>query len=401
MASLRLTFPEKDQPTVIALTGARLTIGRLPFNTIQIIDRTVSGFHAELINEHGHYRLHDRGSSNGTYVNGQRVSDFHLNEACTIGFGTVEAHFSPEDVGANEEAETFPSRGEVNAVRQENVEMRATVSALREEIEALRSAPDSKGAGTGETVAREEYEKLVMEREVLKEAKVRNEEEIARLKADLAILKRDRLNLQLAYDSSQRELEQTRRKLNGVDEEPALPPVEAAAVLAAQADEVRIDVPKPAPAPVPVTAEDELLAAAETPAPETAEPATIPAAAEDRPAATLAPAPPPPGKFSKPGLPVNVPRKPTPVAPKVPESVVSRAPMDSGVRAVARPPIAPGRAGAPADGAGAKPNAGGTVQTTKLQRPLPPPRQIQIPTKKLSPVQAPTAGPKGTQKLTE
>src|SRR5271154_971030 len=82
MASLRLTFPEKDQPTVIALTGARLTIGRLPFNTIQIIDRTISGFHAELISEHGHYRLHDRGSSNGTYVNGQRVSDYHLNEAC-------------------------------------------------------------------------------------------------------------------------------------------------------------------------------------------------------------------------------------------------------------------------------------------------------------------------------
>ncbi|MEP6672140.1 MAG: FHA domain-containing protein, partial [Chthoniobacter sp.] len=98
MASLRLTFPEKDQPTVIALTGARLTIGRLPFNTIQIIDRTVSGFHAELISEHGHYRLHDRGSSNGTFVNGQKVSDYHLNEGCTISFGTVEAQFNPEDV---------------------------------------------------------------------------------------------------------------------------------------------------------------------------------------------------------------------------------------------------------------------------------------------------------------
>src|ERR1700742_258028 len=105
MASLRLTFPEKDQPTVIALTGARLTIGRLPFNTIQIIDRTVSGFHAELIGEHGHYRLHDRGSSNGTYVNGQKISDYRLSEACTIAFGTVEAQFSPEAVALNDEAE--------------------------------------------------------------------------------------------------------------------------------------------------------------------------------------------------------------------------------------------------------------------------------------------------------
>src|SRR5258708_11423006 len=149
MASLRLTFPEKDQPTVIALTGARLTIGRLPFNTIQIIDRTVSGFHAELVSEHGHYRLHDRGSSNGTFVNGEKVSDYHLNEACTISFGTVEAQFSLEDVAAAEEAETFPSRGEVNAVRQENVEMRATVSALREEIAALRQDYKSSGEGGG------------------------------------------------------------------------------------------------------------------------------------------------------------------------------------------------------------------------------------------------------------
>src|ERR1700761_4919491 len=220
MASLRLTFPEKDQPTVIALTGARLTIGRLPFNTIQIIDRTVSGFHAELINEHGHYRLHDRGSSNGTYINGQKISDFHLNEACTISFGTVEAEFNPEDVKSSEEAETFPSRGEVNAVRQENAEMRATVAALREEIDALRKA---RAAASGE-------------REALKEGQLRHEEEIGRLKTDLAILKRDRLNLQLAYDGAQRELEQFQRKVSGADEEPALRPLEAAAVVAAQAD---------------------------------------------------------------------------------------------------------------------------------------------------------------------
>src|SRR3954469_13943804 len=127
MASLRLTFPEKDQPTVIALTGARLTIGRLPFNTIQIIDRTVSGFHAELINEHGHYRLHDRGSSNGTFVNGQEIADYHLTENCTITFGTVEAHFNSQAVEAEAEAESFPTRSEINSVRQENVELKATV----------------------------------------------------------------------------------------------------------------------------------------------------------------------------------------------------------------------------------------------------------------------------------
>src|SRR6187402_2336636 len=159
MASLRLTFPEKDQPTVIALTGARLTIGRLPFNTIQIIDRTVSGFHAELISEHGHYRLHDRGSSNGTFVNGQKVADYHLNEACTIAFGTVEAEFNPEVVPAGEEAETFPTRNEINGVRQENVELRATVAALREEAAALQLARPVENGEVALHVPKEEFDK--------------------------------------------------------------------------------------------------------------------------------------------------------------------------------------------------------------------------------------------------
>ena len=82
MASIRIPFPEQPEPSIVALTGARITIGRLPFNTVQIIDRIISGFHAELILENGHYRLHDRGSTNGTFVNGQPASDFHLREAC-------------------------------------------------------------------------------------------------------------------------------------------------------------------------------------------------------------------------------------------------------------------------------------------------------------------------------
>src|SRR5436190_5013506 len=172
MASLRLTFPEKDEPTVIALTGARLTIGRLPFNTIQIIDRTVSGFHAELISEHGHYRLHDRGSSNGTYVNGQKVADFHLSEPCTITFGTVEAQFSPEAVLANEEAENFPTRSEINAVRKENAELKTTVEVLREEAKALRMARPM-GGDASLAVPKEEFDKVAVERETLKEARMK------------------------------------------------------------------------------------------------------------------------------------------------------------------------------------------------------------------------------------
>jgi pSer/pThr/pTyr-binding forkhead associated (FHA) protein len=402
MASLRLTFPEKDQPTVIALTGARLTIGRLPFNTIQIIDRTVSGFHAELISEHGHYRLHDRGSSNGTYVNGQKVSDYHLNEECTIGFGTVEAQFSPKEVAAVEEAETFPSRGEVNAVRQENVEMRATVSALREEIAALRK---EHSGSTGDGVSREAFDEVVAEREALKEAQLRHEEEINRLKTDLAILKRDRLNLQFAYDGAQRDVEQLRRKVNGAEEESLLAPIEAAAVVAAQADEMRIEVPALAaplePPSVPEAAPAPPSEEAEPAAPASPEP-LAPAASLSfkplpKPALPLSKAPsaasalPGSAQPAKPPAPMTLPHKPTipPGKPAAPATATNRAPVvpGSGVRPLSRPPILPAKPGVPPPAAG--------------PRPLPASQPTPQPTVKMRPAQLPKVGPKGTQKIGE
>jgi hypothetical protein len=287
MASLRLTFPEKDEPTVIALTGARLTIGRLPFNTIQIIDRTVSGFHAELISEHGHYRLHDRGSSNGTFVNGQKVTDFHLSEPCSISFGTVETQFSPEAVPANEEAENFPTRNEINAVRKENAELKATVEALREETHALRLARPVENGDVALAVPKEEFDKVVVERESLKEERLKQEEELARLKGDLAVLKRDRVNLQLAYDGLQREITDLRAKAGEV-EEIALPPKAAAAALAAQApapgEEIRVEVPvRTAPATAKLTPIAPPPAAPAEPKPAESQPAASPESADEKP----------------------------------------------------------------------------------------------------------------------
>ena len=289
MASLRLTFPEKDEPTVIALTGARLTIGRLPFNTIQIIDRTVSGFHAELISEHGHYRLHDRGSSNGTFVNGQKVTDFHLSEPCSITFGTVETQFSPEAVPANEEAESFPTRNEINAVRKENAELKATVEALREETHALRLARPVENGDVALAVPKEEFDKVVVEREALKEERLKQEEELARLKGDLAVLKRDRVNLQLAYDGLQREITDLRAKAGGV-EEIALPPKAATAALAAQApaagEEIRVEVPVrsvPATAKLTPIAPPTAAPAPAGPKPAESQPATSPESADEKP----------------------------------------------------------------------------------------------------------------------
>lgn len=419
---------------MIALTGARLTIGRLPFNTIQIIDRTVSGFHAELIAENGHYRLHDRGSSNGTFVNGQKIGDYHLNEACSITFGTVEAQFSPEALPAEEEVENFPTRAEVNAVRQENADLKSTVAALREEAEALRSVRPIEGGDAALAVSKEEFDKVVVEREALKEARLKQDEEIARLKADLSVLKRDRVNLQLAYDGVQRELAGLRSKV-GVEEEVKLAPKAAAVALAAQApkldEEVRIAVPIPAAKP-----------AAEVPVAKPAEPVAEPVAKEapavpvqpSAPAAPKAPLAPPSGLPKAPSLPGAAPKAPSlPSAPSVPSAApkpptapggplkpfapLPKAPaVASGeapkpVAGGPTPPPAPAKAPVGLGGSGIRPLAAkplSPVEGLKTQslpaapntpRVVPRPTAADQPTVKIMPAPQPKIGPKGTQKM--
>ncbi|MEP6671436.1 MAG: hypothetical protein ABJF10_19900, partial [Chthoniobacter sp.] len=314
-----------------------------------------------------------------------------------------------------EEAETFPSRGEVNAVRQENVEMRATVSALREEISALRQEHKATTEGAGATVSREEYEQVVVERESLKETQLRQEEEINRFKTDLAILKRDRLNLQLAYDGAQRELEHLRRKLSGADEEPALPPVEAAAVVAAQADEVRIELPKAptlvTPALVPPAAPPAPAESADVAKPETSEApvplapaASMPFKPLSKPFAPLSKtpsAPGVPGQPPKPSAPAGLPQKPA-VLPSREAALAAAAVTkrsgalnSNGVRPLPPPTGVPRHADA-------KPGVPAPAVTPGAgQRPLPVARPLPQPAGKLPTVPAPKIGPKGTQKITE
>jgi predicted component of type VI protein secretion system len=201
MANLIIPFPEGARTVV--LRGAQITVGRLPDNTIQIMDRTVSAYHAEIILENGHYRIHDRDATNGVVVDGQQVRDFHLHEGCTIRLGGVECQFRPEDPApdAEEKMEALPTRTEVNDVRQENSQMKSLVSALREQIEAMTQARKATESGAS-AVVMEEFDKLAAERAAVQQTCRDRQEEINRLRESLAVVRRDRENLQRAYDDA-------------------------------------------------------------------------------------------------------------------------------------------------------------------------------------------------------
>jgi pSer/pThr/pTyr-binding forkhead associated (FHA) protein len=91
MAKLLLKFDDQVLQEV-SLSSGTITIGRQPDNILRIDNPAVSGYHAKVYFEGGHYVLEDAESFNGTYVNNQRISKVVLKEGdkALIGKHTLE-----------------------------------------------------------------------------------------------------------------------------------------------------------------------------------------------------------------------------------------------------------------------------------------------------------------------
>ncbi len=91
MAKLFLKFDDQVIQEV-PLSGGTVTIGRQPDNVLRIDNPAVSGYHAKVYSEGGHYVLEDAESFNGTYVNSQRISKVILKggDKALIGKHTIE-----------------------------------------------------------------------------------------------------------------------------------------------------------------------------------------------------------------------------------------------------------------------------------------------------------------------
>lgn len=99
MPQIRVHLSEDNQ-TTHELGEETTTIGRVEDNTIQIEDGSVSSHHAEIAFEGGKYHLHDKGSTNGTFVNGALVTEAVLKDGDQIRFGSIETAFVGETVTA-------------------------------------------------------------------------------------------------------------------------------------------------------------------------------------------------------------------------------------------------------------------------------------------------------------
>ena len=81
---------------VFDLTGPELTVGRVPDNKIQIEHASVSGHHAIFKLDQLDYTIKDLDSTNGTRINGERVTQQKLRRNDILRLGNIELLYDSE-----------------------------------------------------------------------------------------------------------------------------------------------------------------------------------------------------------------------------------------------------------------------------------------------------------------
>jgi len=79
----------------VLLTSTPLTIGRGAENRLTLDDKNISKNHAEIIKGWFGFRVKDKGTRNGTLVNGRKVRNHRLKNGDHVVVGDYHLHFNP------------------------------------------------------------------------------------------------------------------------------------------------------------------------------------------------------------------------------------------------------------------------------------------------------------------
>jgi hypothetical protein len=94
MAKLILSQSGKPDEDLL-LEKDRVSLGRKPENDIPLQDGTVSGMHAVISKlEDGSYEVEDQNSTNGTFINGERITKKALTSGDILQLGQLRMIFS-------------------------------------------------------------------------------------------------------------------------------------------------------------------------------------------------------------------------------------------------------------------------------------------------------------------
>jgi len=104
--------------------GQRASIGRLPDNTVVVDNPAVSGHHAVVFRDGDHFVIEDLASTNGTFVNGKRVTTQKLRGGDTIRVGKSTHAIAFDEQGGDDDA-VETAAPEIGAASGETVYLQA------------------------------------------------------------------------------------------------------------------------------------------------------------------------------------------------------------------------------------------------------------------------------------
>src|SRR5262245_41702601 len=123
---------------IVKIKGDRLTVGRKGKHDLVLSDPSVSQDHAEIKKTASGWVVRDLGSSNGTFVEGKKVSEAPLPSGSVVTFGEIAATF-----GTGDSAEFGPPEAAVAPTRAAT-QILDTESAFADPTFALSEVPEKK-----------------------------------------------------------------------------------------------------------------------------------------------------------------------------------------------------------------------------------------------------------------
>ena len=126
------------EPERIELKDFPFTLGRNESCDYQILSSRVSREHAEIVRDGTHYRLRDLKSTNGTFLNGQRVDEARLNDGDLVVIADVEFAFRRgSELESRKTVTQVMDDGGASAPSGEEDAARALIQAVRCQHETL------------------------------------------------------------------------------------------------------------------------------------------------------------------------------------------------------------------------------------------------------------------------
>src|SRR5256885_1136696 len=78
----------------------KTTIGRVDDNTFQIAEPSVSSHHCEILLRGNDVVVHDLNSTNGTYINGEKITESVIKPGQVLRLGQIEMRLDTDASGA-------------------------------------------------------------------------------------------------------------------------------------------------------------------------------------------------------------------------------------------------------------------------------------------------------------